>query len=88
MKTAFAFGFRTDKGGLLFPLILLAGLMLFGSVSSATAQCDLQIAGAGPCLADGTYGTPAVGDDDYLMGDVYVGGTMTNVFLARVALAL
>jgi len=43
--------------------------------TTAAAPCDLQIVSAGPCLADGTYGTPAVGDDYYLKVVVNVVGT-------------
>ena len=45
-------------------LIRVACFLIAANVAQmARAQCDLQIVTAGPCLADGTPGTPNVGDD-------------------------
>jgi Transglutaminase-like superfamily len=66
------------------------GLLLaifFGTAYPASAQCDLQIASAGPCLADGTYGTPAVGDDYFLRVDANVIGTPAHPFRIKWTLA-
>lgn len=74
-----------SRGRIFVGLILL--WLLSGLVRPANAQCDLQIANAGPCLADGAYGTPAVGDDYYLRVDVNVVGAATNDFVIRLAIA-
>jgi hypothetical protein len=62
-------------------------VMFLGFVRPANAQCDLQIASAGPCLADGTYGTPSVGEDYFLKVVVNVVGTPTNAFRIKFTLA-
>jgi hypothetical protein len=46
----------------------------------AQAACDLQIVSAGPCLANGTSGTPSVGDAYGLKITVNVKGTPTQPF--------
>jgi hypothetical protein len=66
---------------------LLLATVLWGISNPAAAQCDLQIANAGPCLADGTYGTPAVGGDYFLRVDVNVVGSPTNAFRIKWTLA-
>ncbi len=43
--------------------------------SAARGQCDLRIMQAGPCLGDGTPGTPAVGDVYGLRVTVSLQGT-------------
>ena len=53
----------------------------------AGAPCDLQIVSAGPCLTDGSPGTPAVGDDYGLRVVINVTGTPTNSFRIKWTLA-
>ncbi len=65
---------RRIRGGLIISALIL------GLAQSSVAQCDLQIVSAGPCLADGTPGTPAVGDDYGLRVVVNVVGTPTGPF--------
>ena len=52
----------------------------------ATAQCDLRILSAGPCVAPGTNGTPSVGDTYSLYVNFDVQGTPDNAF--RIAFTL
>lgn len=66
-------------------LFVLAAVAAF--VGTARAQCDLQIASAGPCLTDGSPGTPAVGDNYGLRVVVNVVGTPTNSFRIKWTLA-
>ncbi len=46
-------------------ILFTAILFVVGLARLAEGQCDLQIVAAGPCLADGTPGTPAVEDANY-----------------------
>ena len=58
-----------------------------GLVMRAGAQCDLQIVSAGPCLPDGSAGTPAEGENYGLRVVVNVVGTPTNSFRIKWTLA-
>jgi Transglutaminase-like superfamily len=53
----------------------------------ANAGCDLQIAGAGPCLTDGTPGIAHVGDAYALKVSFNVVGTPSNAFRIKFTLA-
>jgi Transglutaminase-like superfamily len=66
-------------------LVLLA--LVAGQVGIVCAQCDLQIASAGPCLTDGSPGTPAVGDTYGLRVVINVVGTPTNSFRIKWTMA-
>jgi len=58
-----------------------------GLAQNAGAQCDLQIVSAGPCLADGTAGTPSVGDLYGLRVVVNVVGAPAGPFRIKWTLA-
>jgi hypothetical protein len=63
-------------------------LFVMGLGQLAEGQCDLQIVSAGPCLADGTPGVPAVEDTVYgLRVTVNVVGTPTAPFRIQWVLA-
>lgn len=53
----------------------------------ARGSCNLQITSAGPCLPDGTPGTPAVGQTYGLIAVVNVTGTPSQPFRIRWTLA-
>jgi transglutaminase-like putative cysteine protease len=59
-------------------VICVMAMLLFQGL--AKAACDIQIVSAGPCLADGTYGIPNVGDDYGLKIIFNVIGTPTQPF--------
>jgi transglutaminase-like putative cysteine protease len=68
--------------------LALATAMLFFCVAHlAFAGCDLQIASAGPCLADGTAGIPHVGDIYGIKVVVNVIGTPSQPFRIKWTLA-
>jgi len=64
--------------------LLMAAIILPPSVRAA---CDLQIVSAGPCLADGTPGTPNAGDTYSLRVTFSVVGTPTSPFRIKFILA-
>lgn len=64
-------------------VILTCGIF----ASAAWGQCDLRISQAGPCLGDGTPGTPAVGDIYGLRVTVAVQGTPTAPFRIKWTIA-
>lgn len=53
----------------------------------ARASCDLQITSAGPCLLDGTFGTPNVGDLNGIKVVFNVVGTPTQPFRIKFTMA-
>jgi hypothetical protein len=85
MKKILEFGAHGQCRPGLVRLVLL--LFVVNPGQDASAQCDLQIASASPCLADSTPGTPKVGDDYGLRVTVNVVGTPTQPFRIRWTLA-
>ncbi len=62
--------------------------MLFSVAQFTRASCDLHITSAGPCLADGTYATPTIGDQYYSVKVSFkVTGTPTNPFRIKFTIA-
>lgn len=53
----------------------------------ARGSCNLQITGAGPCLANGNYGTPNVGDLYGISMTFNATGTPSNAFRIRWTMA-
>lgn len=68
-------------------MLVALAMALAAGATLALAGCDLQIASAGPCLEDSTWGTPSVGNAYGLRVTVNVKGTPAQAFRIKCTIA-